>query len=108
MEEKTIALVILIVVAVTGACGCALLYKNSTAYAVYEQPANNKPYFIQTSNFVNDVTLCSQFKCSYEYYGEAEPAEFIGFEPITRNLLCACPDGKVFQARPDRIEVETY
>ncbi|MEM4247359.1 MAG: hypothetical protein QXF14_03490 [Candidatus Woesearchaeota archaeon] len=108
MEEKTIAMIVLIVVAATGACGCALLFKNSTAYAVYEQPANNKPVFIQTSSYIDGFTLCSQYTCTYEYYGEGEPAEFVGYEPLTGNLLCGCPDGKIFQTRPDRIEVETY
>ncbi|MEM4247632.1 MAG: hypothetical protein QXR48_00875 [Candidatus Woesearchaeota archaeon] len=108
MEEKTTAIIVLLAVTAVSAISIALLYTNLSALAVYEQPANNKPVFLQTSTYLEGFTLCNQFKCTYEYYGEAEPAQFIGYEPLTRNLLCGCPDGTIFQARPDRIEVETY
>jgi len=108
MKEKTIAVSVLVAVAVISAISMALLYTNTSALAVYEQPANNKPLFIQTSNYLEDFTLCNQYKCTYEYYGEAEPAQFVGYEPLTGNIYCGCPDGRMFQARPDRIEVETY
>ncbi len=111
MEEKTIAITVLAIVAVIAACGCALLYNNSTTLAVYEQPSNNKPAFLLTSAYIKDFDLCQQYLCKYDvagYYGESEPAVIVGVEVITGNLVCGCPDGRTFQTRPDRIEVETY
>jgi hypothetical protein len=110
MEEKTIALGVLVIVAVIALCSCALIYKNSTALAVYEQPANNKPLFLTTSTYVEDFNLCKQYICGYTFgsYGEGEHADIIGVEEIEGNLICGCPDGRSFQIRPDRIEVETF
>lgn len=81
---------------------------------VYEQPSNNKPVFLQQSTFIADFDLCKQYYCgvsgvkTYAGAGEYEPAQLIGTDALTGNLRCACPDGKVFQARPDRIEVNNY
>ncbi|MEM2916021.1 MAG: hypothetical protein QXT19_01525 [Candidatus Woesearchaeota archaeon] len=111
MEEKTTAITVLAIVAVIAVCGCVLLYKSLTTLAVYEQPANNKPPFLLTSSYMKDFDLCRQFLCGYYtpgYYGESEPATVVGYEVITNNLVCRCPDGRTFQVRPDRIEVETY
>jgi hypothetical protein len=111
MDEKTIAITVLVIVAVIAACGCALLYNSSTTFAVYEQPSNNKPAFLLTSAYIKDFDLCQQFLCGYHspgYYGESEPAFIAGVEVLTGNLVCGCPDGRTFQVRPDRIEVETY
>jgi len=109
MNDKTTAVIVLLIVAVVCACSATLLYKNTTSMAVYEQLSNNKPPFLYTSRYYEGVTLCNQFVCPFEgYYGEGVPAEFAGFERLTGNMYCGCPDGKTFQARPDRIEVETY
>ncbi len=111
MEEKPIAIAVLVVVAVVSAVSIALLYTNSSALAVYEQPASNKPAFLLTSTYIEDFDLCQQYLCKYDvagYYGESEPAVIVGVEVITGNLVCGCPDGRTFQTRPDRIEVETY
>ncbi len=111
MEEKTIAITVLAIVAMIAACGYVLLYNSSTTLAVYEQPSNNKPVFLLTSAYIKDFDLCKQFLCGYYqqgYYGESEPATIVGVEVITGNLVCGCPDGRTFQIRPDRIEVETY
>jgi hypothetical protein len=110
MEEKTIAMGVLVIVAVIALCSCVMIYKNSTALAVYEQPANNKPLFLTTSTYVEGFNLCKQYVCGYELgaYGEGERADIIGFEQIEGNLVCGCPDGRTFQIRPDRIEVETF
>jgi hypothetical protein len=113
MEEKTTAVIVLAVVAVIAACGCALLYKNSTAMAIYEQPANNKPPFIQTSQFMKDFNICKQYVCPTEvlggtFAGEGSEAVPVAYDTWTGNTICTCPNGKTFNVRSDRIEVETY
>ncbi len=110
MDDKKTAIIVLLIVGAVCACSATLFYKNSTTtMAVYEQLSNNKPPFLYTSRYYEGVTLCNQYVCPFEgYYGEGVPAEFAGFEPLIGNMYCACPDGKIFQVRPDRIEVETY
>jgi hypothetical protein len=112
MNEKTTAIGVLAIVAVIALCGCALLYKGATADAIYEQPANNKPLFIQTSNYLEGFDMCSQYACPAEdaggIYFERMPASIVAYDTWTGNIICECPNGFTFNARGDRIEVETY
>jgi hypothetical protein len=110
MDEKAIALGVLLVVAAISAVSVVMIYKNTSALATYEQPANNKPPFIVSSQYIENFNLCKQYTCKYgdAGYAETAPAELYGTEELTGNLVCGCPDGKMFQVRPDRIDVETY
>jgi hypothetical protein len=113
MDEKTIAVVILVIVAAIAACGSIIIYKNSTSMAIYEQPANNKPPFIISSQFIKDFNICKQYVCPTEvlggaFAGEGSEAVPVAYDSWTGNTICSCPNGKTFHVRSDRIEVETY
>ena len=106
-------LMLLAVVAILSLGGMLAFQLGTTAYAVYEQPSNNKLISIQSSTFLENFDFCSQYKCSYPtnspFFGEYERASQIGVaglsgpHNIPANLICGCSDGRQFQIRPDRI-----
>jgi hypothetical protein len=110
MDEKAVGLSVLAIVAVIALVSAVLLYTDTSALAVYEQPSNNKPAFLQTSVYMEGFNLCRQYVCKSGdvLYGESYPADVYGMEELTGNFVCGCPDGRMFQIRPDRIYVETY
>lgn len=110
MDEKAVGLSVLAIISVVALFSAVLLYKDTSSLAVYEQPSNNKPAFLQTSMYMEGFNLCNQYVCKSGdiIYGESAPAEVYGVEELTGNFVCGCPDGHMFQIRPDRIYVETY
>ena len=114
MESHKLGLGIFFIVGAVALVSFVMLYQDSAGFAVYEQPSNNKPPFLLQSTYMDNFNLCKQYLCAvggataYAGAGEYEPAELVGTDELTGNLRCACPDGKVFQARPDRIEVNNY
>jgi hypothetical protein len=115
MESHKLGLGIFIIVGAIALASFAMVYHSTQGNMViqtYEQPSNHKPLFLQTNNFLPNYDLCQQYLCtaSADVYGAGEypHAEQIGVEKYTGNLRCGCPDGKEFQARPDRIEVNNY
>jgi hypothetical protein len=107
MEERRLALGILAIVSVLALTGLVLLHNNAASFAVYEQPAGNKPAYIQTSKYIPDFNLCNQFLCAYPsdtYFEETEPAQQTGIEPLTGLIRCSCFNGHEFLIRPDRLE----
>lgn len=110
MDEKSAGIGVLVIIAGIALFSVVLLYKDTSALAVYEQPSNNKPLFLLTSSYIEDFNLCNQYMCKSGdiIYGESAPAELYGVEELTGNLVCGCPDGRMFQVNSKRIEVQTY
>ncbi len=111
MNER-IGISILAIVGIMALASLVLVYKNATTLAMYEQPAGNKPIYLQTSRFLPNFDMCQQYLCVYPstdvFFGETEPAATVGTDTLTGNIRCGCPDGHEFQIRPDRIEEGTY
>ena len=118
MDDRTTAISVLAVVAVLALASLVLLHVGGTGLYVYEQPSSNKPLIVQSSRLLENFDVCQQYLCTYPavgYYGESEPAFFIGTETLSwqhnalpANVRCGCPDGREFVIRPDRIEEGTY
>lgn len=112
MDEHKLGIVVLAIVGVIALSSMVLLHRNVTGMMgapSYEQPAGNKPIYLQTSVFLPDFDMCGQFRCEYAgdgFYSDTEPAVTLGQDSWTGNLLCGCSDGRTFFIRSDRIEEE--
>lgn len=105
MDSSKLGVTILAIVGVIALSSMVLMYNNTAGLYVYEQPASNKPAFVQPSQYIANFDMCNQYLCTYPSeiygYGENEPAIQIGTDTLTGNLRCGCPDGREFQIRPD-------
>lgn len=111
MNEHNLSTAVLAIIAALALAGIFVVGR--TGSTVYEQPAANKPVFLQTSVYRENFNLCQQYICNYppipgEFYGEYEPAQEIGTDANTGNLRCGCPDGREFLVRPDLILEASY
>lgn len=114
METNKLGLIVLAIVSVLALTGLVIMRSGVSGMAggpTYEQPAANKPLFLEQSVYLPNFNLCNQYKCSYAdigFYGESEPAFQVGIDELTGNLRCGCSDGREFQVRPDLIYEGTY